>query len=265
VIVARQFSISFTAYITEFSKQTKFPIVLVSNEKFTNDEFGDIASFCGANLIDTQPRTGKQIITMTVKDTGSIKKFIARDKITQFIGGSGLDIKDIKNEKIQTRVSERVDEIKEAQKSEKDKKEIKKMDKRISALLGGVTTIYVGAKTIVDKYYMKLKTENAVNSCIKALEGGMLQGGGLAFKEVADELGESSKLYKTLQAPYERIQQNNMGKEFDLENVFDSFLSMKASLENAVSTIGILLTVEGIIADYEPSMVEELSKVVNKE
>jgi len=261
VIVGRQFSIAFTNYITQFSRKTNFPIILLSGEKFTNDEFGDIASFCDAILFDTHPRTGNKITDMTLEDVGIVDKLVARDKTTQFIGGAGLNMKGIDGDKVVTRVQERVVEIKEVKQKEKDKTAVVKMDKRISALLGGITTVYVDAKTIVDKYYLKLKAEDAINSCISAMEDGMVQGGGKTFNDIAEELGEDSLLYKTLKAPKERIQQNNGGEEFDVENVFDSHNSMKATIENSVSVVKILLSVEGIISDKEESMVEELKRV----
>ena len=264
VIVGRQFSIPFTNYITKFTEKTKFPIVLVSQEKF-QEEFEDIASFCDAKLIDTHPRTGNMMIKTTIVDVGFVKKVIARDDNVQFIGGRGLDLKEIKDEKMVTRVSKRVEEIKDTQSKKKDEKERLVMDKRISALLGGITTIYVGAKTIVDKYYLKLKTENAVNSCIKALEGGMVKGGGMSYKEVADALGAKSRLYKALNYPYERMKKNNMGKELDVEGIYDSYSSMKSAIENAVSVSKVILSQEGIIADKEQSMVEELGKVTKEE
>ena len=58
--------------------------------------------------------------------------------------------------------------------------------------------------------------------------------------------------------------QNNGGNKFDLTNVYDSYKGMECALKNAVSTVKVLLTVEGIIADYKPSIVEEFKKVVEE-
>ena len=105
----------------------------------------------------------------------------------------------------------RVKEIEKLKETEKDEKERILMDKRISALLGGVATIYVDAKTTAERYYLKLKVEDAMNSCKGALNDGMVKGGGITLKEVAEELGEGSLLYNALLAPYNRIIQNNFG------------------------------------------------------
>ena len=149
--------------------------------------------------------------------------------------------------------------------TESNKEEREQMERRIGALSGGITTVYVDAPTATERYYLKKKAEDAINSCVGALNGGMLQGGGVAFKEVAEELGENSILYNSLVAPYNKIIGNNGGNELDLTNVYDSFIGMKSVLETSVSTIKILLTNEGIVAPVEHSMVESLKKAVNQQ
>jgi chaperonin GroEL (HSP60 family) len=260
VIIGKQFSVPFVQSVSDVVKGAKFPIILLS-ANYHNDTFEDIASFVDAKLIDTHPKKGTKITDLKLSDAGFIKSIVARQTQTQFIGGRGLELADIKDSEVVTRVSKRVAEIKEMQKSVSKMEEREQMDRRVGALLGGITTVYVDAKTTTERFYLKKKAEDAINSCVSALNDGMVQGGGLAYKEVAEELGESSVLYASLNAPFERIVQNNSGKEFDLTNVYDSYTGMKSAIENAVSTVKVVLTLEGIIADFIPSVVEGLKEV----
>jgi len=248
-IVAKQFSVPFINSVSDAVKRAGFPMVLISGN-FHNDTFGDIAAFCDAKLIDTHPKTGVKIAEAKFNDAGFCKTFIAREKETTFIGGRGLESLVFGKETL-TKVGVRVKEIEKLKETEKDGKERDLMDKRISALLGGIATIYVDAKTVAERYYLKLKVEDAMNSCKGALNDGMVKGGGATLKEIADELGETSLLYNALLKPYDRIIQNNLGKEFDLKEVYDSYLVVKAAVANAVSVVKVLITIEGIIANKE--------------
>lgn len=263
IIVGKQFSVPFINAVSDAVKRAGFPILLVSGN-FHNDTFGDIASFCDAKLIDTHPKGGIKITEAKFQDAGYAKTVIARGKETTFIGGRGLESLIYEKEIVLTRVGARVEEIKKLKEKEKDGKERDLMDKRIAALLGGIATIYVDAKTAAERYYLKLKVEDAMNSCKGALNDGMLKGGGITLKEIAEELGESSLLYNALKKPYERIIQNNIGKEFDLEGVFDSYAVVKAGVENAVSVCKVICSLEGIIADKEKDLVDDLQNKLNK-
>ena len=103
-----------------------------------------------------------------------------------------------------------------------------------------------------------------MNSCKGALEGVMVRGGGIALQEVGAELGQYSILASILCRPYQRIQQNAGGILEIGPDVMDSYLCAKAGIENAVSVIRTLITVEGVIADPAPSMVESLKEAINE-
>lgn len=247
VIVGKQFSVPFVQSVSDVIRSTKFPIILLS-ANYHNDTFEDIASFVDATLIDTHPKRGTKITDLKITHAGFVKTIVSRDKQTQFIGGRGLE----------GRVESRVKEIKTMQETESNPVERKQMDRRVGALLGGITTVYVDAKTSTERFYLKKKAEDAINSCVGALNDGMVKGGGLAYKEVAEELGKQSPIYKALIAPYDRMKQNNGGNEFDLTDVYDSYSGMKAALENAISTVKVLITIEGVIANSTPSLLESL-------
>jgi len=262
VIVAKQFSVPFVQSVMEVSKRTNFPIILLS-ANFHNDTFEDIASYVGAKMIDTHPKTGVKITDLKFDDAGFCKTFIAREKETIFMEGKGLELIGVDKNKVLTRVGKRVEEIKKLMETEKSGDERKQMETRIASLTGGITKIYVDAKTAAERYYLKLKVEDAMNSCREAMNEGMVKGGGLVLKEVAEEMGSDSLLYRALIAPYGRIIQNNGGKEFDLGDVYDSYSVIKGEIENAVSVVKVLLTIEGIISDVEKSFTDELVKKIN--
>ncbi len=260
VIVAKQFSVPFVQQIAEIRKGVGFPIILVSSPIIHEDTFNDVAAYVDANMVDTHPRTGKKITDVSYADAGFAKTVIVYEKVCQFIGGRGADVViPTPDKRFLNRITQRVEEIKKVQEKE-DAKDRELSDKRIAALLGGITTIYVDAKTAAEKYYLKLKVEDAMNSCRAALNGGMVKGGGQTYNEIADELGTDSLLYGALKKCHARIIQNNMGQELDMTGVEDAFIVAKSAIANAVSVVSVICTIEGFIADKNEDMVDVLSK-----
>jgi len=261
VIVAKQFSIPFVQAVARIFTASKGSVrfLLLSNAHLSDDLFEDTAAFCDAKYIDTHPKGGQNISTAKFLDCGMITKVVATPKGTVFYGGKGLQM----NPKAETsRVNARILQIRTLLDKESDTKKRKAMERRIAEFSGGKATIYVDAKTAAEKYYLKLKVQDCMNSCKTALEGGMVPGGGVSLKEVAEELGESSILYRALVAPYLRIQQNAGGKLEIGPEVMDSYLCVKAGVENAVSVVKTVITIEGIIAEHPQSMVEEIKNLV---
>jgi chaperonin GroEL len=263
VIVAKQFSIPFIGMCANMSRRSNFPILLLST-KMDNDGFEDIASFVDAQFVDTHPKGGRKITDVTIANAGFVNKIIAKEKETVLIGGRGLEAIVMHPQgEPQTRVQARVEAIRQQLDGQKDQDKRKDMEMRVASLLGGIATIYVDAKTAVERHYLKLKVEDAMNSCKAALEGGMLPGGGKTLAAVAEELGENSLLYGTLKEPLRRILMNAGGSLSIPNTVVDPFLVVKAGLQNAVSVVKVLLTTEGTIADAVPSMVESLQAAIN--
>src|SRR3990167_8729064 len=259
VLIAKQFSVSFINEVARTTRATRFPILLLSNSNIESDVFEDVVAFVGGKLLDTHPKMGLKTSQLDFSYAGYAKKVIATDKEATFIGGRGLELQDSTT----TQVNERVMSIKSQLEGETSPEKRTQMERRMAALLGGVATIYVDAKTAVDKYYLKLKVEDCMNSCRHALNSGMLRGGGIALKEVAEELGEDSLLHEALKEPYERIQRNAGGIEI-ADNIQDSFLVMISALENAVAVVKILITTEGIIAEAEPSILDGIKNELSK-
>jgi len=263
VIIGKQFSIPFVQAISRVYHGSKgqVNILLLSNTHLSDEIFEDTAAFCDAKYIDTHPKGGRKITDVVFNDCGMVTKIVATPKGVVLYGGKGLALN---AEALTSRVNARVMEIRAQLENEKDAKKRTAMERRIGEFMGGKATVYVDAKTAAEKYYLKLKVEDCMNSCKGALEGGMVRGGGLSLKDVANDLGEQSLLYRALIAPYDRIQMNAGGTLEISEDVMDSYLCVKAGVENAVSVVKIALSIEGIIADVPvPTLDEAIKNTLN--
>lgn len=168
-----------------------------------------------------------------LSDLGRCEKLIATEKKTSFVGGKGD-------------VDERIKTLKE----QRDASEINKdkYDERIAWLKGQVAVIKVGAPTESELRYLKLKIDDAICATKAALEEGVVQGGGIALKTMANTIELSDIMKKAIQAPYNQIQEN-AGETFKIsENVIDPVKVTRLALENACSCAGIFLTTCASIA-----------------
>jgi chaperonin GroEL len=260
VIVTKKFSIPFIQKVAEVNRLSAMKVYCMSNDHLPDDIFEDVAAFVDAKYIDTHPKGGNKITDVKFNYCGIVTKFVANPKGAVFYGGKGTQLQPAKET---TRVQARILQLNEELSKESNPTNRKALERRIAEFSGGKATIYVDAKTAAEKYYLKLKVEDCMNSCKSALEGGMVRGGGLSLEEVADELGADTLLAQALVEPHRRIQQNAGGVLEIGEDVLDSYLCAKAGIENAVSVVKTVLTIEGVISDHVPSMVEELKEAVS--
>jgi chaperonin GroEL len=255
IIIGKSFSVPFTAQVVAVSKQVGFPIVLLNANGLKDEEMMDIAEFVNARYVDTHPKTGEKASQLTFKDAGYAKKVIAGPSQTSFTGGAGID---------SGRVSLRVAELQKLAETEQESLNRDLILRRAAGLQGGVATFYVDAKTAVDRYYLKKKVEDAVNSCKSALQYGTTAGGGVSLKRVADKLPADSYLGRALSVIYNRVQQNAGGNLLiDEANVRDSYWTNKCAIENAVAVVKILTTMEGVIISAEHDLVDDLARKLN--
>ena len=257
VIIGKQFSVPFTAQIVAVSRQIGLPILLLSAKSLKDEEFQDIADYVDAKYVDTHPKTGCNINSITYQDAGEIDEIIAGPEQTSMTGGRGI---------LSGRVSTRIADLAELASKEQNPNVREELLRRQAGLAGGVATLFVDAKTAVDRYYLKKKVEDTVNSCKAALEHGTLPGGGLALKAVAEAMGADTYLGRTLGIIHERVQTNAGGAlEIDSSAIRDSYWTVKCAIENAVAVAKILVTMEGVIADPDRSFVDDLSKKLGYE
>lgn len=169
-----------------------------------------------------------------ITDLGRCDKIVVEEKNTAFIGGKG-----------------NVDTQVELLRNQRDASEINKdrYDERIAWLLGKIAVIKVGAPTDSELRYMKLKIDDAVCATKAAIEEGVVRGGGMALKVIANMLDLSDVMKNALQAPYNQIQTNAGGVLRIEDDVYDPVKVTRLALENAVSCAGILLTTHAAIAE----------------
>lgn len=221
---------------TKLNRELNFTAVALKLPTFDKDDvLLDITTLSNAKFLDKNTFTKIEQFNEQIKfeNLGKVDKAVIGEGKTIFIGGKG-DTK------------ERVKELKalrDASLSEFDKD---KLEKRIAYLSGGIAVIRIGGESDSEKTYYRLKLEDAVNAVQKALKEGVVRGGGLALKEVAEELDENI-LTKALKAPYEQIQENSGGLEIG-EKIFDPVLVTISALKSACSLAGMLITTEVAVA-----------------
>ena len=260
IVIAKHYSVPFiqTCANVYRASQEKFQHVLLTAD-LTADQWEDLAAFVDARLIDTHPKNGRSIAEAKVRDLGLVEKLIAGEKQTALIGGRGVKaVVMLPEGETMTCVEARLATMQSQLETLQDKTKRKELEKRMGELKAGVATIYVGADTAVERHYLKLKIEDAINTCKAALDGGVVPGGGVALAAVATEMGTEALMYGALMAPSESIQANS-GTHLEIgEDVRDAFLSTKAAVVNSVSGVKILITIEGIIADHVADPAREL-------
>lgn len=257
IIVGKHFSVQFTAQVVNVSRQLGLPILLLNANDLRPEEFQDIAEYCDAKYIDTHPKEGSKVEEIAFEDAGGAKRVIAGPKQTSFVDGLGIEA---------GRVSTRIAELTSLAEKEQSSLERDLLKRRAAGLDGGVATLFVDAKTAVDRYYLKKKVEDAVNSAKAAMEFGTLPGGGISLSAVALKLDSSSYLSRVLPEVYNRIQKAAGGDlEIDETVVRDAFYTNKCAIENAVAVVKILTTMEGVIADVDRDLTNDLARKLGLE
>ncbi len=255
VIIGKGFSVPFTGQVVQVSQKMGLPILLLNAEGLKDDEFMDIAEYVNARYVDTHPKTGEKIQQLVFAHAGQAEKVVAGPQQTAIVGGLGI---------ITGRVSKRTMELTTLAETEQSPNRREELKRRAAGLQGGVATFFVDAKTAVDRYYVKAKLQDAVNSCKTALQYGTVEGGGLALKRVAEAMDEGSYLGQALRVVYDRVQQNaGGGLEIDGSVVRDSYWTNKCAIENAVAVMKILVTMEGVIVDSPRDLTDDLAKKLN--
>ena len=223
-------------------------VLAVKAPSLTTDQWEDVASFCGARLINKN-LTGGELKWITDDKLGYARKIIVDEDNTTVNGGAG-------------KVEERVKMLKSELEIEKDMAFKEQIKRRLGALQSGFGIIRVGAATEPERDYLKFKIEDAVNAAKAAMEEGVVKGGGNALKDIADELGKESIVYEALCAPYKRIRANAGGEIKVPPSVIDPVKVTRLAVENAFSVAAQLITAEVSIAQHRKTLVEELQKAL---
>lgn len=191
----------------------------------------DLVAVLGGRFISTENDT---LDSIQLSDVGFATRVFAKRSTTVFTGeGKGVE--------------ERVATLEQKRDGSGSDFEKKNIATRIAQLRDGFARIRIGGKTITERQYRKDKADDAVNSVRAALQEGVIRGGGVELKEIAEELPDDSILRPVLLAPHQQIMAN-AGENFDVPSwVKDSVKVNRVALEKACSVAGTLVTAAGVI------------------
>jgi len=234
----------------------------------------DIAILTGGKVI-SKDRDDK-LENVTVSDLGSAGKIKVTKDETLIIEGKGSKEK----------IGERIKVIQNRIENEESDFMKEDLRKRLAKLSGGVAVINVGAATETELKEKKMRIDDALHATKAAVEEGVIAGGGLALYHASkklDELGlpedqrvgvkivkkalespirqiainagrEGSEVIANLQGKEEGIgynaQTDSYGNLFQ-EGIIDPTKVVRNALQISASIAGMVLTTEGLVADYE--------------
>jgi len=225
----------------------------------TDEQLADVACYVGGVFLDKSVLKPAQSVFDEFDKNKFTPELVGRaDKITVnkddvFIIGGGGKKQD---------VGQRIQDLTEQLKLEKTDMFRKKLERRIASLASGVGIIRVGALTEQEREYLRLKIEDAVYSSKAAMSEGTVKGGGLALKEVSEQLPDDDILKEAILAPYRQIQENAGGTLKIGDDIIDPLKVVRLSVENACSEAGIFLTTEGVVVFKRHTLEETLRDAI---
>lgn len=222
-----------------------FQFVFVKAPSLTTEQFEDVSVFCNANFFNKN-LADNDLSLVSEAHLGFAEKVIIQEDDTIIKGGQG-------------KVEDRLKLLNAELDAEKDSAFKEQLKRRIGALTSGFGIIRVGASTETERSYVKKKINDSVNSAKGALEEGIVKGGGLALKEIAEELGKDNVLYEALMEPYRLIQETTEGAKIPA-TVIDPLKSLRLAVENACSVAAHLITCEASIADVRDTLWDKLDQ-----
>ncbi len=220
-----------------FAMQNRSPfrIWLARTPSFTPGEFEDLATYLGARYFEKEK--GEKILEAQVNDLGRASVFrISKVGDGVALGGAG------KKEDVKARI----EELKIQRETQKVKMIKGRIEQRIGSLAAAIGIIKVASPSSGETEHIRLKTKNAVKSSQAAIEEGVVKGGGLCLKEIAEGLDDNI-LTEALKVPYKIIKEN-AGEELDIKGVMDATKVVRTAVEQACSQAWLLINAKTIIA-----------------
>lgn len=216
----------------------------------------DIALYTNGKVF----QNGAKANDFSVDMLGGAKQAIVKPWATTIVQGEGI------KEDIEKRVNELKEDIKETQ-NLVDREEIRK---RIAALTGKIAIIHVGAPTEVDRGEIGLRVEDAICAMQSAIRDGIVPGGGITLARIKPkyfanaftapfELLVSNAGYNPEAAKWIALKGDDIWQGYDLKDddmdieksinlkekgIIDPAEVVKEEIRNAVSVVGILLTMD---------------------
>ena len=183
-------------------------------------------------------------------------------------------------------ISQKIDELKKQYAIESSSYEKNELLSRMSKISGKAAVIKVGAQTETSLKELRMRTEDALNATVAALDSGIIEGGGKVFFELAEKLNElnidlivKNMLEKTLKAPFYQILDNagvdkdlvlsqiNHQRWYDASNntygsniekgIIDPASVAKTTIKNAIAVASLFLTTECAIVNNNDHQKED--------
>lgn len=276
LLVAYDYSDDVKNHIMQMRVQGKMPIAALKapfdgSPNARTQMLEDMACFLGGRV------TARGIIDLkdvTDEHLGCAEKITIGAEETVFYNGHGND----------ETILARVDDLKKQLSMTAYEFDKENLRFRIGKLVGGIAVIRAGGSSELEIVERKDRIEDALCATKVAIAEGILPGGGITLYNIAHAIKDTSIaaeiMREALQEPIKRII-TNAGKEpaeiltqfkmlpdragvgYDARN--DKFVKMvesgivdplkvtKSALENAVSIVGLLLTIGGAIVNDTPS------------
>lgn len=131
----------------------------------------DVALYTGGQVYSGSPSDFK------MEYAGKAQKVTITQRETTILGGYG------EKEEIDKVVKDLKDKLAKAEPQDRPF-----LEGRIARLTANVATIYVGGASAVERGEVKLRVDDAVCAAKTALAGGVVPGGGVCLRDIADEL-----------------------------------------------------------------------------
>lgn len=226
-------------------------VLPVKVPSLTTHELSDVCEYVDAEFIDKA--LGKKLGDVRINHLGYAKEIVVDEDNVHIKGGRGADL---------GKASARIEVLKKQIEEEKDQMFEGKLRNRIASLAAAQGVIRVGAATEAERTYIKYKIEDAVNAGKAAMEEGVIAGGGIPLKEIAEEFGKDHILYEALQSPYNKIQENAGGNLVISPDILDPIKVTRLAFENACSAAAQVISSIGAIAEHKKTLAEELQKMI---
>lgn len=251
VIIAPKFSEPFLKNVYLTAVKGRFSILCITAPR-KEGVYKDIATLTGGKYFSKNDDLKKAFR----KDLGRVKEVEVTEDCAILVEGAGSK-EDIKK---------RIKEVKADEKHQKLHQFKASRLERISGLAGYVGLIRIGAPTDEERNWLKYKIEDAKYATKWAYKGGIVKGGGMAYKEISDSLPDDDILKEPLLAPYKKLKQN-AGRKFKVgKDVIDPAPVEKAALEYACSAASKLIRIGGAVAIQPKSDIElALKDLVQKD
>lgn len=206
----------------------------------------DLEAVLGGRYIDTEEAS---LGDLYITDVGYAKRLVAR-RFDAIVTG-------VEDDKSKERIEKRVEALKLKLKASQSDFERKAIEGRIAQFTSGFAILKVGAYSLSDRKRIKDKADDAVQAVRHALKGGTVKGGGLAFKEISEQLSDENILKRPITVIYDQIM-GSAPEGFEIEDwVRDPFLVLEAGLTNACATASTLIRTNVAVSEENPRRKKE--------